>query len=60
MPRVTAADDLIDVASGDRLAPARRDVLTTVLGAAEHDEALAAELANLRTQLGALWEITRL
>lgn len=49
---------LLLIAIADRLTPARRDELATVLADAEQDEALAAELASLRAQLGALWTIT--
>ncbi|MDQ3295653.1 MAG: phytochelatin synthase family protein [Myxococcota bacterium] len=47
---------LLLIAVADRLAPALRDELTEVLACA--DEWLAAELASLRAQLGALWTIT--
>ncbi len=46
------------IAIAERLAPARRDELGMVVAEAEHDEAIASELENLRTQLGALWTIT--
>jgi glutathione gamma-glutamylcysteinyltransferase len=46
------------IAVAERLAPVRRDELSAVLAEAEHDKALASELDNLRTQLGALWTIT--
>jgi len=49
---------LLVIAIADRLAPARRQELTAVLAEAEHDEALTAEIASLRDQLGALWTIT--
>lgn len=49
---------LLLIAIADRLAPARREELTAVLADAEHDEALAVEIASLRDQLGALWTIT--
>ena len=49
---------LLLVAIADRLAPARRGELTAVADEAEHDERLAAELANLRAQLAALWSIS--
>jgi glutathione gamma-glutamylcysteinyltransferase len=49
---------LLLIAVADRLAPARREELTAVLAEAEHDQALAAEIASLRDQLGALWTIT--
>lgn len=49
---------LLLIAIADRFAPARRDELMVVAHEAEHDEALAAELANLRAQLGALWSVT--
>jgi glutathione gamma-glutamylcysteinyltransferase len=49
---------LLLIAIADRLAPARREELTAVLAEAEHDETLAAEIASLRDQLGALWTIT--
>lgn len=49
---------LLLIAIADRLAPARRDELDAVLADAERDEILAAELASLRAQLGALWTIT--
>ena len=49
---------LLLIAIADRLTPARRDELTAVAHEAEGDELLAAELANLRAQLGALWSIT--
>jgi len=43
------------LAIADRLAPARRDELVTLIAEASHDDPLAAELGNLRAQLGALW-----
>lgn len=46
------------IAIAERLAPARRDELNTVLADADHHPALASELENLRTQIGALWTIT--
>jgi glutathione gamma-glutamylcysteinyltransferase len=49
---------LLLIAIADRLAPARREELTAVVAEAEHDEALAVEIASLRDQLGALWTIT--
>ncbi|MDQ3369870.1 MAG: phytochelatin synthase family protein [Myxococcota bacterium] len=49
---------LLLFAVADRLAPSRRDELTGGLAAADGDEPLAAELANVRAQLGALWTIT--
>lgn len=49
---------LLLVAIAERFAPARREEVTAVLAEAEHDEALAAEIASLRDQLGALWRIT--
>jgi glutathione gamma-glutamylcysteinyltransferase len=49
---------LLLIAIADRLAPARREELTAVVAEAEHDDALAAEIASLRDQLGALWTIT--
>jgi glutathione gamma-glutamylcysteinyltransferase len=49
---------LLLIAIADRLAPARRSELTTLVDEAECDERLAAELANLRAQLSALWSIT--
>jgi glutathione gamma-glutamylcysteinyltransferase len=49
---------LLLVAIADRLSPTRRDELTTVVSEANHAEPLAAELANLRAQLAALWSIT--
>lgn len=49
---------LLLIAVADRLAPARREQLAAVLAEAEHDEALVAEIASLRDQLGALWAIT--
>jgi glutathione gamma-glutamylcysteinyltransferase len=49
---------LLLIAIADRLAPARRDELTAVLVDAEQRDALAAEIANLRDQLAALWTIT--
>jgi glutathione gamma-glutamylcysteinyltransferase len=49
---------LLLIAVADRLAPARREELTAVLAEAEHEDALAAEIASLRDQLGALWTIT--
>jgi len=48
---------LLLIAIADRLSPAPREELT-VLAEAGHDEALAAEIASLRSQLGALWAIT--
>jgi glutathione gamma-glutamylcysteinyltransferase len=48
---------LLLIAIADRLAPARREELTAALADAQHDEALAAEIASLRDQLGALWTI---
>lgn len=45
---------LLLLAIADRLAPARREELA----AAEPQEALAAEVASLREQLGALWAIS--
>ena len=52
------ATTLLLLAIADHLAPPRYEELAEVLAEAEHDEALAAELANLRAQLGALWTIT--
>jgi glutathione gamma-glutamylcysteinyltransferase len=52
------ATALLLIAIAHRLAPTRREELTAVVAEAEHDAALAAELANLRAQLGALWTIT--
>ncbi|MEJ7599064.1 MAG: phytochelatin synthase family protein [Kofleriaceae bacterium] len=49
---------LLLLAIADRLAPARRDELAAVVGDAEHDAALAVELASLRDQLAALWTIS--
>ena len=49
---------LLLIAISDRLAPARRDELAALLAQAEQDESLAAEIANLRDQLAALWTIT--
>lgn len=49
---------LLLIAIAERLSPARRDELTSVLAEAEHDASLAAELASVRTQLDALWAIT--
>jgi len=49
---------LLLIAIADRLSPARRDELTAVASEAAYDEPLAAELANLRAQLTALWSIT--
>lgn len=49
---------LLLIAIADRLAPARREELAAIVAEAEHDEALAAEIASLRDQLGALWTIT--
>jgi hypothetical protein len=49
---------LLLIAIADRLAPDRRQELTAVLAEAEHDQALAAEIASLRDQLAALWTIT--
>ena len=49
---------LLLIAISDRLSPARRDELTPLLIESEHDDVLAAELASLRAQLGALWTIT--
>ena len=49
---------LLLIAIADRLAPMRRDELVAVLAEAERDDALRAELASLREQLGALWTIT--
>ncbi len=54
-PDRAEAVTLLLIAIADRLAPARREELTAVVAEAEHDERLAAELANLRTQLAALW-----
>jgi hypothetical protein len=48
---------LLLIAIADRLPPALRDELSAVVAEAEHDERLAAELANLRAQLAALWSI---
>ena len=52
------AATLLLLAVADRLAPMRRDELVAVLAEAERDDALGAELASLREQLGALWTIT--
>ncbi|HEY0481264.1 MAG TPA: phytochelatin synthase family protein [Kofleriaceae bacterium] len=49
---------LLLIAIADRLLPARREELTAIPAGAEHDEALASEIASLRDQLGALWTIT--
>ena len=54
----SVATTLLLIAIADRLTPARRDELAAVVAEAEHDLPLAAELANLRAQLGALWTIT--
>jgi glutathione gamma-glutamylcysteinyltransferase len=48
---------LLLIAMADRLSPTRRDELTPLLIESDND-ALAAELASLRAQLGALWTIT--
>lgn len=49
---------LLLVAISSRLAPARRDELAALLAGATTDDLLAAEIANLRDQLAALWTIT--
>ena len=46
------------IAIAERLPPARRSELVSLVTQAEHDAPLAAELDNLRTQLAALWTIT--
>ena len=46
------------IAISERLAPARRDELAALLAHATMDEPLAAEGANVREQLAALWTIT--
>ncbi|MFN0249665.1 MAG: phytochelatin synthase family protein [Kofleriaceae bacterium] len=56
-PDRAEATTLLLIAIADRLAPARRDELTAVVAEAEHDERLAAEVANMRAQLAALWSI---
>jgi glutathione gamma-glutamylcysteinyltransferase len=48
---------LLLIAISDRLSPARRDEITPLI-ASEQDDVLAAELASLRVQLGALWTMT--
>jgi glutathione gamma-glutamylcysteinyltransferase len=48
---------LLLIAILERLAPARRDELTGLLAQASTEEPLAAEIANLRDQLAALWTI---
>ena len=48
------ATTLLLIAIAELLAPERREELAEVIAEAEHDEPLAAELANLRAQLGAL------
>ncbi|MBA3454121.1 MAG: hypothetical protein H0T42_13585, partial [Deltaproteobacteria bacterium] len=45
------------IAIAERLAPERRGEVAGLLAEAEHDESLAAEIASLRDQLGALWTI---
>ena len=49
---------LLLIAIADRLAPARRDELLAPPTDASTDGPLAAEIANLRDQLAALWTIT--
>lgn len=49
---------LLLIAISERLGPARREELTALLDEAGADEPLAAEIANLRDQLAALWTIT--
>ncbi len=49
---------LLLIAISDRLSRARRDELAPLRIESERDDALAAELANLRAQLAALWTIT--
>ena len=49
---------LLLIAIAERLAPARRDELATLLAHAERDGPLAAEIASVRDQLAALWTIT--
>ncbi len=53
-PERAEAVTLLLIAVADRLAPARQDELV----GADRDDALAAEIASLRDQLGALWTIT--
>ena len=48
---------LLLIAIADRLAPARRDELVALVADADQAEPLAAELASLREQLGALSQI---
>jgi glutathione gamma-glutamylcysteinyltransferase len=49
---------LLVLAIAERFAPARQEEVLAVLAEAAQDEALAAEIASLRDQLGALWLIT--
>jgi glutathione gamma-glutamylcysteinyltransferase len=49
---------LLLITISERLAPTRRDELRALLTEAGTDEPLAAEIANLRDQLAALWTIT--
>jgi glutathione gamma-glutamylcysteinyltransferase len=46
------------LAIAGRLPPARSEQIVALIAEAEHDEALAGELANLRAQLAALWTIS--
>jgi glutathione gamma-glutamylcysteinyltransferase len=48
---------LLLIAVADRLDATRRDELAAVLAGAEHDQALAAEIASVRDQVSALWTI---
>lgn len=48
---------LLLIALADRIAPALRGELMAAVEAADHDERLVPELANLRAQLAALWSI---
>ena len=49
---------LLLMAISERLAPARRDEVAALLAGVTSDDLLAAEIANLRDQLAALWTIT--
>jgi glutathione gamma-glutamylcysteinyltransferase len=49
---------LLLIAISERLAPASRDELAALIAQATTDDPLAAEIANLRDQLAALWTIT--
>jgi len=57
-PERAEAVTFLLVAIADRLAPMLRDELSATVAEAEHNESLAAELASMRAQLGALWTIT--